>query len=88
MRRPFAPAVAVLAAGASAALAAWAAGELAMSLLAGYFMAEYGASSLSIGAGAIAYWKACAVAGWIVSPLAFCAAGGLVWRGLRPRKPG
>ncbi|KRB07753.1 hypothetical protein [Lysobacter sp. Root690] len=83
MRRPFAPAIAALAAG---ALAAWAAGELAMSLIAGYFMAEYGLSSVSIGASAIAYWKACVVAVWIVSPLAFCAIGGLLWRAVRPRK--
>lgn len=83
MRRPFARGVAALAAG---ALAAWAVGELAMSLIASYFMAEYGLSSVSIGASAIAYWKACVVAVWVVSPLAFCAAGGLVWRGLRPRK--
>ena len=83
MRRPFAPAVAALAAG---ALAAWAAGELAMSVIASYFMAEYGLSSVTVGASAIAYWKACVIAVWIVSPLAFCAASGLLWRAVRPRK--
>lgn len=87
MRKPGANVVAFAATFALAALAAWLASQLARHLIAAYFMAEYGTSSIMIGPHAVAFSNACATAIWVAAPSAFGLTMWATWRWLRPRVP-